>query len=250
MRAHFTMGLALGLVFVAACKKSPEKPIATGPFDADLILDVSLRSHSVEARLVRPEKTCIEVTDKAKATLGGHPLTLKSKGGSKTGVYGHGSKPEVITDCVDPVFELADTKALEGLAATTLEILDGARLVRATFLNLFAPRSMRLDREEGATLKSGEKLQLIWAPPTDKIESVVLDTETPIRPGGLRVKVAPTPTLGTYEFTVPPVWASMHEGKVRMDTTIVPGVERCDGVKSCNGVITTTLEGYRVKTSL
>jgi hypothetical protein len=231
MRALLLMALAL----VGGCKKSADKPIATGPFAADLILDVNLRSHSAEARLVTPDKTCLEVSDKAKATLGGRALKVKSKGGSKTG------------DCVDPVFELPDTKPLEGLVATTLEIADGARLVRASFLNLFAPRSMRLDREEGATLKTGEKLQMIWAPPTDKIDSVILDPGTPITPGGLRVKVAPTPALGTYEFTVPPVWASMHEGKVRMNSTIVPGVERCDGVKSCNGVITTTLEGYRVK---
>jgi hypothetical protein len=244
MRALFWFGLALA---VGGCKKTADRPIPTGPFAADLILDVNLRSHSAEARLVTPDKTCVEIGDKAKATLGGQPLKVKSKGGSKTGTYGHGSKPEVITDCEDPVFELADTKSLEALTATTLEIADGARIVRATFLNLFAPRSLRLDREEGATLKAGDKLHVIWAPPTDKISAVVLDRGKPITPPELRVKVEPTPTPGTYDLTVPPAWTGEGEAKVKMNMTIVPGLERCDGAKSCNGVITTTLEGYRVK---
>lgn len=249
MRPFALLALALALL-LGGCKKTAGTTTApSSPFVADLIVDVNLRSHSAQARLVTPDQTCIELGTGAKATLAGQPLTLKSRGGSHTGTYGHGSKPETITDCVDPVFELADTKPLEANAMVAFDLEDGSRAVHAVFDNLFATRAFKLDKEEGSTLKVGDKAHFIWTPATDKISSISLDRGKPITPPEMRVKVDPTPTPGTYELVVPPAWAGEGEAKVRMNLTIVPGTSRCDGVKSCNGVITQTLEGYRIKVS-
>ena len=242
--------LLLTTLALGACKKTTKDeasgaPAAAEPFRADMILNVDLRYHRAEVRLVTPDKTCVEVRGDAKATLGGLPLTLKSKGGTHTAVYGHGDL-QVQTNCVDPAWEIADTSALEAAPTTALDIVDGSRAAHAVFANLFAPRALRLEGTEGATLKANEKVQLIWTPPTDKIEIFALDRGKPITPAELRVHVTKTSTPGTYDLLVPPAWAGDGEAKIRMQQTIVPGLDRCDGVKSCNGVIRTILDGWRV----
>lgn len=242
--------LLLMTLALAACKKATKNepgaaPAAEETFRADLIVNVDLRYHRADARLVTPDKTCVEVEGSATATLGGLPMTLKSKGGTHTGVYGHG-KLEVLTDCVDPEWEMADTSTIEAASTTAVDIADGPRAAHAVFANLFAPRSLRLEGTEGGTLKANEKVQLIWTPPTDKVESFVLDRGKPITPPELRVHVTKTATPGTYELLVPPAWVGAGEAKIRMQQTIVPGLDRCEGVKSCNGVIRTILDGWRV----
>ena len=118
---------------------------------------------------------------------------------------------------------------------------DGATRMRAVFLNLRAPRSVRVNGQaRDAVLRAGQEVDLEWFPATDRLgwrSSMLVHLQAE---GSSSFTIHDTRVRDNHLlFTPDPLPPGRYT--LRMSATAYPGVEACEGFISCEAPL--PLEG-------
>lgn len=169
---------------------------------------------------------CYRVPSDTRLTINGEATSVWSRGDTHLSFDGAFS-------CEYPSFE--GTLRPVDEQRTEFLLTEGRTRMRAVFQELRAPRRIRVNGQEQATLRSGATIDIEWLPATDLLETVDVDVE-----GDSNPMEAPQVEGNHIRVTLPALRAGNYV--LRLNGRGSAGVEACEGFKSCHADFSEWLE--------